>query len=103
MEGEFTNLIGKWLKAEKLTALNPAPSSLPPGPSAEDAMGTKSALARASEQKPAANADKETVASNPLFAVKEPIGEVTLRVTGSKALIYLKEEPAAIAHTNLTA
>ena len=41
LRGEFSNLIGEWLKAEKLNASNPAPSSLPLIPSVEDAMGTE--------------------------------------------------------------
>ena len=77
------------------------PLSPPPGPLAKDIIGAESVPAGASEQQPSANPDKEVAASKPLSAIEEPVGEVTSRVAGSKTLIDLEEEPAAIADTDL--
>ena len=47
--GELTNLIGEWLEAENLNSPNPAPSSPPPSPSAEDVTRAKSLPVEAPE------------------------------------------------------
>ena len=99
--GEFTNLIGEWLEAEKLNAPNPTPLSLPPDPLTKDAIGTENAPAGAPEQQPVANTDEETVTSNPSSVVKESLGKGTSRVTGSRTLIDLKEEHVAIVDDDL--
>ena len=101
LEGELTNLIGEWLEAEKLNALDPTPSSPPPSPLAEGIIGARIMPIGAFKQQPAANADEEAVASNPPPTVEEPVGEVTSRVVSSKTLIDLKEEHVIIADTDL--
>ena len=49
LEGKLTNLISEWFEAEKLNAPNPAPSSLPLGPSAENVTRVDSVPTEAPE------------------------------------------------------
>ena len=82
--GEFTNLIGKWLEAEKLNDPDPAPLSPSPSPLAKDIIGAESVPIGASKPQSVANANEEVATSNPLLIVEELIGEATSRVTGRK-------------------
>ena len=101
--GELTNLIGEWIKAEKLNVPDPEPLSPPPGPSVEGVIGAENMPVGAFEQQFVANTDEEAATSNLPPAVEELVGEVTSRVASSRTLIDLKEELATIADTGLCA
>ena len=92
LRGELNSLIGEWLEAEKLNAPDPAPSSLPPGPSVEVVIRVESVPIEDLEQQPVANADKEATASNRMNIIEVLIGEVPSRVL-VKTLIDLEVSP----------
>ena len=66
-------------------------------------MGTKGLWAGAPKQQPVAIVDEEAAVSNPPPTIKEPIGEVTSRVEGSKTLIDLEEEPTTVVDIDFLA
>ena len=101
MQVKLINLIGKWLKEEKLNAPNTTPSSTPHGPSIGNATEIETVLAEASEQQPMVEVDEETVASNPLITDKGPASRLNLEVATVHPLINLEEEPEVVV--NLTA
>ena len=91
--GELTDLIGEWLKEERLNAPHITPSSTPPGPPAGNATGVETMLAKASEQQSMVEVDEKTVTSNPPLTIEDPVSELNSRVMVVQPLINLEEEP----------
>ena len=57
--GELTDLIGERLEEERLNAPNAAPSSIPSGPPAKNAVEAEAVLVEAFEQQPAVEVDRK--------------------------------------------
>ena len=93
--GKLTDLIGEWLKDERLNAPNAIPPAVPPGPLTENAEKIEIVSVEASEQQPTVEVDEGTVAPNPPITSEDPVSEPSSRVTAVRPLINLEEEPVA--------
>ena len=92
---ELTDLIGEWIKEEKLNASDVVSPSVPFDPSTSNAAEIKSLPAKTSEQSSVVEAVEVTATPDPSIALEVVITEPSLRVTAVQSLINLDEEPVA--------
>ena len=93
--GKLTDLIGEWLKEERLNAPKAMPSSTPLGPPTRIAIEIETILIEATEQQLTVKVDKETATPNLPIDFKDPTSELSSRVLAIQSLINLEEEPVA--------
>ena len=93
LRGELTDLIGEWLKYERLNALKVVPSPIPPSPLTGNVIEIETV--KASKQQPVVEVDKGTATPNPHVSSEDPASEPSSRVAVVQSLINLEEEPVA--------